>query len=69
MVWTFSYVGVALPGGCPPSIFGTDELNCRVRDGNGWTLIAIDTDWCVPCGTLYSITDEFTQCKHFFYFF
>ena len=26
------------------SIFGADELNCRVRDGNGWTLIAISTD-------------------------
>ena len=32
------------PGGCPPSIFSTDELNYRVRDGNGWTLIVIDTD-------------------------
>ena len=27
------------------SIFGADELNCRVRDGNGWTLIAINTDY------------------------
>ena len=26
------------------SIFGADELNFRVRDGNGWTLIAINTD-------------------------
>ena len=32
------------PGGCPPSIFSTEELNYRVRDGNGWTLFAIDTD-------------------------
>ena len=33
------------PGGCPPSIFSTEELNYRVRDGNGWTLFAIDTDF------------------------
>ena len=26
------------------SIFGADELNFRVRDGNGWTLTAINTD-------------------------
>ncbi len=26
------------------SIFGVSELNCRVRDGNGWTLTAIDTN-------------------------
>ena len=32
------------PGGCPPSIFGTNELNYRVRDGNGWTLIVISTN-------------------------
>ena len=28
----------------PTSIFGANELNCRVRDGNGWTLTAIDTN-------------------------
>lgn len=33
------------PGGSPPSIFGTEELNYRVRDGNGWTLFVIDTDY------------------------
>ena len=33
------------PGGCPPSIVSTSELNYRVRDGNGWTLIVIDTDF------------------------
>ena len=32
------------PGRRQPSIFGADELNFRVRDGNGWTLIAIDTN-------------------------
>ena len=33
------------PGRHQPSIVGADELNCRVRDGNGWTLIAISTDF------------------------
>ena len=32
------------PGSYPPSIFGTIELNYRVRDGNGWDLNVIDTD-------------------------
>ena len=32
------------PGRRQPSIVGTDELNCRVRNGNGWTLIVRDTD-------------------------
>ncbi len=32
------------PGGCPPSIVSTGELNYRVRDGNGWTLTVINTD-------------------------
>ncbi len=27
------------------SIFGTSELNFRVRNGNGWTLTVIDTDY------------------------
>ena len=33
------------PGSRPPSIFGTIELNYRVRDGNGWTLNVIDTNY------------------------
>ena len=35
------------PGSYPPSIFGTIELNYRVRDGNGWDLNVIDTDFDV----------------------
>ena len=31
------------PEGCPSSIIGAEELNFRVRDGNGWTLFAIVT--------------------------
>ena len=27
------------------SIFATDELNFRVRNGNGWTLVVIDTNF------------------------
>ena len=32
------------PGRFQPSIFGANELNYCVRDGNRWTLIAINTD-------------------------
>ena len=31
------------PGSFPPSIFGTGELNFRVRDGNGWDLTVMNT--------------------------
>ena len=33
------------PGRLQPSIVGADELNFRVRNGNGWTLIAINTNY------------------------
>ncbi len=33
------------PGRRQPSIFGAGELNFRVRDGNGWTLTAISTNF------------------------
>ena len=39
------------PGRLQPSIFGTNELNFRVRDGNGWTLIVIDTDYAIVSAT------------------
>ena len=35
------------PGRFQPSIFGTNELNYRVRNGNGWTLIVINTDYVI----------------------
>ena len=35
------------PGRRQPSIFGASELNCRVRNGNGWTLTAISTDYSI----------------------
>ena len=46
------------PGRLQPSIFGVGELNCRVRDGNGWTLTAINTNyfnWLSPIKTNYFI--------------
>ena len=33
------------PGRLQPSIVGANELNFRVRDGNGWTLAAISTNY------------------------
>ena len=33
------------PGSRPPSIVGANELNFCVRDGNRWTLIAINTNF------------------------
>ena len=48
------------PGRRQPSIFGAIELNCRVRNGNGWTLTAISTDYSIPqksCG-LHQQTNE-----------
>ena len=36
------------PGRRQPSIVGRDELNYRVRNGNGWTLALISTNLCHP---------------------
>ena len=33
------------------SIFGASELNFRVRNGNGWTLTAKNTNYGTPSGT------------------
>ena len=38
------------PGSRPPSIVGANELNFCVRDGNRWTLIAINTNYLVLRG-------------------
>ena len=37
------------PGRLQPSIVGRSELNFRVRDGNGWTLALISTNYEVYC--------------------
>ena len=44
--WTLWFVSALpiFPGRFQPSIFGANELNYCVRDGNRWTLIAINTD-------------------------
>ena len=47
---TFSVEAVVLalpifPGSRPPSIVGANELNFCVRDGNRWTLTAINTNY------------------------
>ena len=47
------------PGGLPPSIFGNSELNYRVRDGNGWTLTVISTDFLPVLFTQISIKTAF----------
>ena len=39
------------PGRHQPSIFGRDELNYRVRNGNGWTLILISTNSVIRLST------------------
>ena len=35
------------PGRLQPSMVGRSELNFRVRDGNGWTLILISTNYSI----------------------
>ena len=59
------------PGRLQPSIFGAGELNFRVRDGNGWTLAAINTNYSVCCltGQLQYNTTAFENCKPFFKIF
>ena len=37
------------PGRHQPSIVGRSELNFRVRDGNGWTLALISTNFYCNC--------------------
>ena len=44
------------PGRFQPSIFGANELNYRVRDGNGWTLIAKNTDLRLRYSALVSFS-------------
>ena len=39
------------PGRRQPSIFGASELNYCVRNGNRWTLTAINTNYGTPSGT------------------
>ena len=45
------------PASHPASIVGADELNFCVRDGNRWTLIAINTN-CIPSPRQLSLPGE-----------
>ena len=51
--WLLSMLALPIfPGRLQPSIVGRSELNFRVRDGNGWTLALISTNfYCnrFPC--------------------
>ena len=51
------------PGRRRPSIFGASELNFRVRDGNGWTLTAINTDYIKQFYPFYRIYQFFPQTR------
>ena len=42
--WSFVLALPIFPGSHPPSIVGACELNFCVRDGNRWTLTAINTN-------------------------
>ena len=56
------------PGRHQPSIFGTNELNFRVRDGNGWTLVVINTNYLFVSGSpdsFYILPRLCANCKHF----
>src|SRR5947209_11974308 len=57
------------PRGCPRSIIGAEELNFRVRDGNGCTLFAIVTSSPAHTGgsldVLY-ITTNGRSCQYLF---
>ena len=43
--WAFVLALPIFPGRLQPSIVGRSELNFRVRDGNGWTLALISTNY------------------------
>ena len=48
LLGAFSVLALPIfPGRLQPSIVGRSELNFRVRDGNGWTLALISTNYSV----------------------
>ena len=49
MVVLFVLALPIFPGRLQPSIVGRSELNFRVRDGNGWTLALINTNYLKAC--------------------
>ena len=76
MLYQLSYWGIfnvrqrpTFPGGRPPSIIGTLELNFRVRYGNGWNLHVIVTglffDMFSPLSFFYTYSRIF-RALHIF---
>ena len=59
VLYRLSYGGVLalpiFPGRRQPSIVGRNELNYRVRNGNGWTLVLISTNF------VFRVTGELFQ--------
>ena len=52
------------PGSCPPSIVSASELNFCVRNGNRWTLTAINTNYMAPQVGLEPTTTRLTaECS------
>ena len=52
------------PGRRQPSIVSRIELNFRVRDGNGWTLDLINTNYCNHyCGNKLNCNALFNLCQ------
>ena len=61
------------PGSRPPSIVDANELNFCVRDGNRWTLIAINTNsygWPLTIVYIKSVTtsNSIRIVAHFYTF-
>ena len=60
------------PGSRPPSIVGANELNFCVRDGNRWTLAAINTNYVIyiksslAFNTLYTLPPTAQQTSKAF---
>ena len=52
------------PGRLQPSIVGRSELNFRVRDGNGWTLALISTNF-VDTSSISLIAAQIPRLAHF----
>ena len=48
------------PGRLQPSIVGRSELNFRVRDGNGWTLALISTNYIAAAFAVTTIIFTFS---------
>ena len=62
------------PGRHQPSIVGRNELNYRVRNGNGWTLVLISTNCVIRVTGEHTHYTLFTcpcqaslQIKHFMF--